>query len=241
MRSLSLPTLLLPAIAALLCGCGASDTVVEEAPSDPSFPGLDGGQTGAESGLAPCTLTSQRDIADTELSPWGFSAEHLLATIAGVHDGQWLWASGSSSSATLELLRANGSARLLEFDATPGATVAEGPNNCGLRSALYIPVQLVVVSDDGLLQETWDFELQAQSLNRASAVRPVAVSGFSGAYEPNALLEGTENSLTLTATLHVQGVEVGLTLDGFASTAITPPSQLAEVRKTSVGQFLADD
>lgn len=236
----------LPILALLVAACGSSEDISFDFTSDEDnstfgeeLPGVDGGQTGAETGLSPCQLVTSRDLTDAELAPLGFSADDVAERFFGVQQGIFEWETADPSAASLELVRGADPAQWFEWQSDPAQPTREGPGpTCEDSSAVHIPIDAVLTSQDGQLQESWQFTLQASSVRRASASRAIPVSGFTGDFDPVALLQEPEDTLDLTASLSLSDTEFRLILEGGASQSNTSSQDtLVQVRRVPIGQF----
>ena len=106
----------------------------------------DDNQTGDPAAVA-CTGTETYLTLD-ETSPLGFSGQDLLENVAATHTVTLNWTNGTSSSLELDLehdstFQDNGQVIYFENETDHSSCYSE----------LYVPVQLSLVTSDGLLNE----------------------------------------------------------------------------------------
>lgn len=150
--------------------CGSENTGHDA--DDPSV----GGQTGEE-GVG-CLAVESRDLAWSELSPLGFSADGLLRALGAEREARLEWADGSSTALSLTLDRSEGRVAFEERDwvesssgaepaiAQLGSTDEPAPFQC--NDVVSLPVTLSFATSDGAFAEQLSLRLLAESTTRAT-------------------------------------------------------------------------
>jgi hypothetical protein len=135
-----------------------------------------GGQTGEET--VGCLAVESRNLAWSELSPLGFSADGLLNALGAERETRLAWADGSSTRLTLTLERSEGMVAFEEREWTESRSGAEpavaqvggadavAPVQC--NDVVSLPVTLSFATNDGAFAEQLSFRLLAESTTRAT-------------------------------------------------------------------------
>lgn len=155
------PVLLL---VAALSGCGSD--------ADDREPG---GQTGEESGgCAP--ERSNEPLGAGEVSPLGFSADELLATLGAERRQTLTWNDGTSTPVRLAILPSGLDVifeRVVDYECIPALQGYTG-------GALKVPVVFTLATEDGALNETWPLTLRSSTESTAFAGHPVDPEALQG-------------------------------------------------------------
>jgi hypothetical protein len=168
--------------------CGSDDAAPSGSDPDTDDPRV-GGQTGEET--VGCFAVETRNLAWSEQSPLGFSADGLLNALGAEREARLQWANGSSTRLTLALERSDGAVAFEErewVDAPSGAesggaqsAVAEiAPVSCG--NVVSVPVTLSLATNDGAFAEQLPLRLLAESTSRATAWISIDTADLTGSY-----------------------------------------------------------
>jgi hypothetical protein len=169
--------------------CGSDDPA--PAANDPNAddPSI-GGQTGEED--VGCLAVESRNLAWSELSPLGFSADALLSALGTERETRLDWADGSSSRLSLTLERRDGAVAFEEREWTEASSGAE-PAIAQVGSAdedaiaqcndvVSLPVTLSVATNDGAFAEQLSFRLLAESTTRATGSVTLDTQELTGSF-----------------------------------------------------------
>lgn len=174
--------------------CGSDDAAPSDSGPDTDDPQI-GGQTGEEQ--VGCLAVESRDLAWSELSPLGFSADTLLRALGAERETRLTWADGSSTPLTLTLERSTGAVAFEEREWTEsrsGAEPALAPIGAGNELALpqcndvvSLPVSMRVTTSDGAFAEQLTVRLLAESATRATAGATLDAQSLTGSFRVTAL------------------------------------------------------
>lgn len=157
-----------------------------------------------------CQLVAETDLDDAEVSPLGYSADDLLAAVVGAHVVSGTLADSSLVDAEVSVLRATGSARLVEQDSvtirTPNGmlsgtlTTLEVPPRC--LDMVRVPVTLRVATVDGTI--LFD-EVAVANADEEDLLAQIDVESEVPVHEveglPTAETEGVESAFAMTSFL----------------------------------------
>lgn len=150
---------------------------------------------------AGCTDT-YTDLAIDEVSPMGFSADEVLAAIAGSRSETLQWSDGSHTSVTVEATYGGGLTRFVDSEPTPSDGGMENAAAALCEDRVEIEAQVSVSTDDGLLNEIFDVMLGADESTSADfTVSDLAPADLVGAYEIREI--DTAQYDTVAVSVHV--------------------------------------
>ena len=170
--------------------CGSDDAA--PAGSGRDADGLPiGGQTGEET--VGCLAVESRNLAWSELSPLGFSADGLLNALGAERETRLEWNDGSSTRLTLTLERSDGSVAFEEREWVESSSGAEpaiaqvggaedevAPFQC--NDVVSLPVTLSFATSDGAFAEQLSFRLLAESTTRATGAVTLDTEELTGSF-----------------------------------------------------------
>ncbi len=150
---------------------------------------------------AGCT-DSYTELAADEVSALGFSADEVLAAIAGSRSETLQWADGPQTSITVEAIHTGGPIRFVDSEPTPhdGGMDLLAAAHCEDR--VEIEAQVTVTTDDGLLNETFDVMLAADEPTSADfTASDLAIDDLAGDYQIREI--DTSQYDTVAVSIHV--------------------------------------
>jgi hypothetical protein len=161
--------------ASLGCGSGSNG----DAPIGTGING--GGQTGEE-GIG-CLPVETAQLAWSERSPLGFSADEMLGTLGSEHDARLTYEDGSSTTLSLRLGRGNAAVEYQQREWTNDDSGAEiGLVAVECPDVVSIPVTLTFSTGDAAFDEQWTFTLLAETKMRATAYIPLDLDDLGGSF-----------------------------------------------------------
>jgi hypothetical protein len=169
-RCCSLPSLLI-LFAGAGCGSdGASDN------SDGSNPG---GRTEETSG---CNPIARVNLAWSERSTLGFSADELLNTLGAEHQSRLTYPDGTSTTLTLALERTSSQVEFQERDYTSDQSGREPAIGTECKDIIAVPVKLTFTTNDGAFADSWSLSLLAESASTATGYVQLDLDTLVGSY-----------------------------------------------------------
>jgi len=167
--------------------CGSDDTGPASNEPDADDPSI-GGQTGEED--VGCLAVESRNLAWSELSPLGFSADGLLNALGAERETRLEWSDGSSTRLTLTLERSDGMVAFEEREWTESSSGAEAAvaqvggadevTQC--NDVVSLPVTLSFATSDGAFAESLSFRLLAESTTRATGGATLDARELTGSF-----------------------------------------------------------
>lgn len=161
----------------LLLGCGSDDGSEGE-----RLPSL-GGQTGEENGG--CQPVEREQLAWSERSTLGFSADELLTALGGEEAARLAWSGGGGTALALRIERDTSSnVELQTRDVVSNGSGAEPAIELAItcNDVVAIPVTLSFATADGAFAERWPVTLLAESRDRVTAAVEVDVADLEGTF-----------------------------------------------------------
>jgi len=138
-----------------------------------------GGQIGEEG--AKCQAVQSTALALSDISPLGFSAEQVLASVGGLPVASLTWADGSATDLTTVLTMAPTAKAV--FQKREWVNVSDGgsqssantpdPSDC--PDVVDLPMQLSFSTDDGAFDDQWEVHLLATKADVAELSVPLTV------------------------------------------------------------------
>jgi hypothetical protein len=233
-----LACLLLPAAVA----CGSDDA----APTpDPDTDGTQiGGQTGEET--VGCFAVETRNLAWSELSPLGFSADALLNALGAERETRLEYADGSSTRLSLSLERSEGRVAFEEREwtespsgsggAEPALAAEIAPAQCG--NVVSLPATLGFATSDGAFAEQLSLRLLAESTTHATAWVSLDTAALMGSFRPSGIDPAAYDRVLAQLTLTFGSDAWSGTLSGQAShEGGGAPDGSASARFFEIGSF----
>jgi hypothetical protein len=194
-RSTSLACLLILVAAAGCSSGGSSANSEEESP---------GGQTGEAS--AGCNPVARTNLAWSERSTLGFSADEALNALGASHNSRLEYADGTSTSLALALQRTSGQVEFQEREFTSDQSGRELAVGAECSDVLSIPVTLSFTTNDGAFIETWPLTLLADSSSTASGYLPIDLAALMGSYSVSEVDPAAFDEVVAFITLGFEGV-----------------------------------
>jgi hypothetical protein len=224
-RCCSLPSLLLLVAA---CGSGGS--------SDNSDGGGLGGRT-AEDG-AGCNAVSSVNLAWSERSTLGFSADELLNALGAEHQARLTYADGTSTTLTLGLQRGtSGQVQFQQRQYTSDQSGRELAVDSDCDDVLSIPVTLSFTTNDGAFAESWALSLLADSATTATGYVPLELDALAGSYTVTEVDPAEFDDVVAFITLGFAAAAWSGSVSGQAIQSDAAPSGTSSARSFSIGSF----
>ena len=192
-------------MAAAACGSDSSG-------SDGNDPNA-GGQTGEE-GVG-CLPVESTNLAWSERSSLGFSADELLNSLGTELSTRLTWKKDSSStSLTMTLARASGAPTFQEREWTDdgsGRELAAGPE---CNDVVTIPATLTFTTNDGVFAEQWSLTLLADQVGSATTFVELDLDALGGTFDLE-MIDATEyDDVDVYLTLSFEGDAWTGSIDG---------------------------
>jgi hypothetical protein len=160
-------------MAAAACGSDSSG-------SDGNDPNA-GGQTGEET--VGCLPVETTNLAWSERSSLGFSADELLNSLGAERRTRLTWDDGTSTSLTMTLARASGAPSFQQREWTDdgsGRELAAGPD---CNDVVTVPATLTFTTNDGVFAEQWPVTLLADAAGSATGFVQLDLDAVGGSFD----------------------------------------------------------
>jgi hypothetical protein len=219
-RSRSLPCLLVLFAAA---GCG----------SDGSHADTPGGQT-ESAGCSPVTRTN---LAWSERSTLGFSADELLSTLGAGHQARLTYADGTSTTLTLALARTSGQVEFQDREYTSDQSGRELAIGSECPDVLSIPVTLSFTTKDGAFAEVWAVSLLANGSSTATGSVPIDLDALMGDYSVTEVDPSAFDDVVAFITLDFEGTAWSGAVSGQALESSGGSNGTSSAQNFGIGTF----
>src|SRR5690349_7644587 len=209
-------------MAAAACGSSGSDG------NDPHA----GGQTGEEN--VGCLPVETTNLAWSERSSLGFSADELLNALGAEQQTRLTWDDGSDTSLTMTLVRGSGSPSFQEREWTDDGSGRELAAGVECTNVVTIPATLTFTTNDGAFAEDWPLTLLADGSGSASGYTQLDLNELQGDFEVTMVDPADYEAVTAFVTLSFDGARWTGTISGQATRT---EGQTASAQNFSIASF----
>lgn len=204
--------------------CGSSDSNG----NDPNA----GGQTGEEN--VGCLPVETTNLAWSERSSLGFSADELLNSLGADRQTRLTWDDGSSTSLTMTLARASGAPTLQQREWTDDGSGRELAAGSECNDVVTVPATLTFTTNDGAFAEAWSLTLLADGSSSASGYMQLDLNELQGDFEVTMVDPADYEAVTAFVNLSFDGARWTGTISGQASRT---EGQTSSAQNFSIASF----